>query len=80
MVEQLKKYIGNIDMALTICPYMSSNPYFVGCDNGYLTLLPHGVKCETICGAWENGHCIRLSEGKKSSCTCGDVSDATKTN
>ncbi len=80
MVEQLKKYIGNIDMALTICPYMSSNPYFVGCDNGYLTLLPYGVKCEKICGAWENDHCIRLSEGKCECKSAGDDTNATKTN
>ena len=77
MVEQLKKYIGNIDMAVTVCPFVSSAPYIMGCDNGYIVLLPTNVKCETRCAAWNDDHCIRLSEGKCECKSAGDDTNAT---
>jgi hypothetical protein len=65
---------------LVICPYMSSNPYYVGCEKGYLVLLPHKVKCEYRCGAWQNDKCMRLSEGKDTTCNCGGNVNADKSN
>lgn len=63
-----------------VCPYVSSAPYLMGCENGHIVLLPTSIKCETVCAAWIDNHCVRLSNGNNT-CNCkGDDVDATKTN
>jgi hypothetical protein len=65
---------------MTVCPFVSSAPYIMGCENGYIVLLTTSVKCETRCAAWKDDHCIRLSEGKCECKSAGDDTNATKTN
>jgi len=64
-------------MVMTVCPYVSSAPYIIGCDDGYLILLPTSVKCETRCAAWKDDHCIRLMNGQ-SGCKCGEVANCSE--
>lgn len=64
---------------VVVCPFVSNAPYIMGCDRGHIILLPTGIKCETVCAAWEDDHCIRLINRVASSCECGGHGNADET-